>query len=379
MAVTFQFPTKLILGWDGLGELPRETAGFGNKALLVVGRSVRKTGILEKIINKGDKNISWEVFEAGGGEPTLEIIDRGVKDGRLYQPDVIVGIGGGSVMDTAKALAGLIPNQGEIKEYFYGRKMETPPLPVITVPTLFGSGAEVSFNAVLTDQETGVKQSLRDQRLRPQTAIIDPGLSRTAPRESLIHSGLDGLTQSLEAFVSKNASCLSDLFAQDGVKRFSRAMAGLAEGTLTDDLFEDLAYGSVYGGIALAAARLGAVHGLAHPVGALYNQPHGKVCAAILPAVMKFNLPVVTGKYELLAKALELPTDGDEVDRAAALIKHVRAFNRKFGIPARWRDLGVKKEDFPLLVERSLPSGSLKANPRPVTAGDLFRMLEENW
>ncbi|HHU82534.1 MAG TPA: iron-containing alcohol dehydrogenase [Firmicutes bacterium] len=374
----FELNTRLVWGWDAFHRLPEEIARIGRRPLVVVGSSAAGTGLQEKLDSLCKDNLG-EVFIAGKGEPDLAMVNRGVATGRLFQPDLLVGIGGGSVMDTAKALAALIPNPGAVEEYFYGRALKEPPLPVIAVPTLFGSGAEVSFNAVLLDTKTMTKQSLRDPRLLPRTAVVDPELGRTAPQEPVVYAALDGLTQGIEAFVSRQANFFSDLFAREAVVRFGQALAGINRGLPLQEVLADLAYGSTCGGVAMAAARLGAVHGLAHPVGVFYGQPHGKVCASLLPAFMRFNLPAAAGKYAVLTAALGIEAYGDELDKAAALVKFIITLNRKLGIPLSWRDLGVKKEDFPELVEKSLPSGSLQANPRPVGREDLFKILEENW
>jgi len=377
MAV-FELNTRLVWGWDAFHRLPEEITRLGRRPLVVVGVSAATTGLQEKLDSLWKEN-RGEVFVAGKGEPDLATVNRGVEAGRSFHPDLVVGIGGGSVMDTAKAVAALIPNPGAPEEFFYGRALEKPPLPVIAVPTLFGSGAEVSFNAVLIDQKTMVKQSLRDPRLLPRTAVIDPELGRTAPQEPVVYAALDGLVQAIEAFLSKQAHFFSDLFAREAAVRFGQALTGISRGVPFQEVLADLAYGSACGGVAMAAARLGAVHGLAHPVGAFYGQPHGKVCAALLPAFMRFNFPVAAAKYAVLTGAMGIEAHGDELDKAAALVKYIMALNRKLGVPLSWRELGVKKEDFPALVEKSLPSGSLQSNPRPVGKEDLYKLLEENW
>src|SRR5690554_3812276 len=378
MMPVFELATRLVWGWDAFHRLPGEIAGLGERPLVVIGSSAKETGLYDKLASL-IKEKKGENFVAGGGEPVLELVTQGTETGRSFQPDVVVGIGGGSVMDTAKALAGMIPNRGGVEEFFYDRDFTSPPLPVITVPTLFGSGAEVSFNSVLIDPKTGIKKSLRDRRLLPRTAVVDPELGRTASREHAVYAALDGLTQAVEAYVSQNADCISDLFARDAARRFSRALTTISKGFSHEKVLEDLAYGSMCGGVAMAAARLGAVHGLAHPVGVRCRQPHGKVCAALLPAVMRFNLPVVAGKYAVLAGVMEPSPEGDELNKAAKLIKFLLNLNKKLGIPSRWRELGVEKKDFGELAEKSLPSGSLKANPRPVNKEDLVKILEENW
>lgn len=374
----FELRTRLVWGWDAFHRLPEEIAGLGERPLVVIGKSAKEIGLYDKLATL-IKEKKGEVFVVGSGEPILEHVTQGTEIGRSFQPDVVVGLGGGSVMDTAKAVAGMIPNPGRVEEYFYGRRFAANPLPVITVPTLFGSGAEVSFNAVLTDPKTQIKKSLRDHRLLPRTAVVDPELGRTVPREHVVYAAFDGLTQAVEAFVSKNADCISDLFARDAAGRFSRALTTISKGFSHEKVLEDLAYGSMCGGVAMAAARLGAVHGLAHPVGVSCQQPHGKVCAALLPAVMRFNLPVVAEKYAVLAGILEPAPEGDEQDKAAGMIRFLLNLNKKLGIPSRWRELGIEKKDFEELAEKSLSSGSLKANPRPVSKDDLVKILEENW
>jgi alcohol dehydrogenase class IV len=382
MVQSFTLDNKIIFGIEALRELPTEGKQFGGKVLLVTGRnSAGKNGSLKRVesllIGAGITPVTFAEVEP---EPSLTTVARGLALARQTETDWVVGLGGGSAIDAAKAIAGLFYGGRELHYYFEGGNIVTPGLPLITIPTTAGSGAEVTFNAVLTDTERQIKQSIRDPRLAAKVSIVDPQLTFGLPAETTAYSGMDALVQAIEAFTSRGASPLSDIYAYSAIERIGANLPKVFQDGHNTEARVEMSLGSLMAGVALSNARLGAVHGLAHSIGVRTGKPHGLVCAVLLIPVMRFNLAVCFEKYAQVAKALGLNIiGGDAIDAAAAGIKTLMNLQRKLGIPPHIRSLGITEDDFPAIVEESLPSGSLKANPREVKPEDLFNILRENY
>ncbi|HEX2954575.1 MAG TPA: iron-containing alcohol dehydrogenase [Bacillota bacterium] len=376
----FAWPTRLFWGRgvsSRVGEITRE---FGERVFLAVSPSLNQQGLLEPMLKQlNECKITTKTMEFRG-EPEIDQVESALVLARDFKADCILGMGGGSAMDAGKAIAGLFYEENPVRQYLNGLPIKRPGLPLITVPTVAGSGAEVTPNAVLSDSQSSVKMSIRHGHMAARVTMVDPELMLGVNPQTTAWSGLDGLCQAIEAFTSKGANEFTDLLAKEAALRFSRFLQKAVTDGNDLEARESLALASVMGGIALAAARLGAVHGLAHPIGIRYKQPHGKVCAVLLPMVMRYNMPVACEKYAELAKALELIGPGmDQVDQAVQFVRFVMSLNKSLAIPQHLRELGLLREDFEKIVEESLPSGSLKANPRPVTADELTTILRENW
>ncbi|HBE79733.1 MAG TPA: iron-containing alcohol dehydrogenase, partial [Firmicutes bacterium] len=247
-----------------------------------------------------------------------------------------------------------------------------------TIPTTAGSGAEVTFNAVLSDPSNHVKKSIRDPRLAADIAIVDPVLTLSLPPSITVNSGMDALVQAIEAFTSKGATPLTDVYAYSAIERIAANIIKVHQDEQDLAARTEMAMGSLMAGIALCNARLGAVHGLAHSIGIIGGKPHGLICAVLLVPVMRFNLAVSYAKYGEVAKALGLKIlTGDAIDAAAAGMKFIMTLQRKVGIFEHISDLGISEADYPAIIAESLNSGSMKANPREVKAEDLMNILKE--
>ncbi len=376
---TFYLPTVVYQGVGCFDQLGQVVAAHGRKALLVCGRhAMRRAGILQRALDLlSAAGVACVVFDEVEGEPTLPLVSQGLALAREEACDVAIGLGGGSAMDVAKAVAGLLPLANSPAEYLAGRKVERPGLPFIAVPTTAGTGAEATKNAVLIDPQQGVKTSIRHDSWFARAALVDPALTVHAPRAVTASAGGDALCQAIESYVSIGASPITDALCEDAMRRIGRSLVRACEEGADLAARADMLYGSLLGGMALASARLGAVHGMAHPLGFRYNIPHGTICALLLPYVMAYNLPYATGKYARVAELLGAETRGLTEQRAAEEgVRIVEEINRRIGIPAKLRGLGVRREDWPAIIAESLPSGSLKANPRPMKAEDVQAVLE---
>ncbi len=379
---SFALNTRIIFGNDALRELPEAGKSFGSTVLVVTGQtSAMLNNVLTRVRNMlTAAEITPVVFAEISSEPTLDMIGRGLTLARREQVDWVIGLGGGSAMDAAKAIAGLYHAPEEPRYYFEGGSIETAGLPLIAIPTTAGSGAEVTPNAVLSDPKRGIKQSIRDPKLAARLALVDPQLTVSLPPELTAYSGMDALVQAIEVFTSKGANPLSDIYAYSAIERIGANLLKAFQNSADGDARTELALGSLMAGVALSNAQLGAVHGLAHSIGIRTGRPHGLVCAVLLVPVMRFNMPVSFERYALVGKALGHNILGmDPIDAAAQGIKTIMALMKKLGIPPHIRSLGVTEADLPAIVAASLPSGSLEANPREAKAEDLRNILLENF
>lgn len=380
MLFDFLVPERILFGPGCTGRLGEEARRFGKKLLLVTGRrSLLESGMIDRIFAPlRTAGLEVIVFNEVTPEPTLEVVEACRIRARTEQVGLIIGVGGGSAIDVAKAAAGLYHEEASVREYFNGRPVEQPGIPWIAVPTTAGSGAEATRNAVLTDKVTGKKQSIRSDFWMAKAAVVDPVLTMTMSRELTAVTGMDALTHALEAFTSRWTHPMTEALSLQAAVLICRNLFSAYKKGIKDAR-EKMAMASLMAGIALNNARLGAVHGLAHAIGARYRLPHGLVCGILLPYVIAYNMIIVEDKYARAAKELELvPPDTSSQEAARKFLHFIREMKRRLNIPEKLWEVGLKKEDIPLLVEESLGSGSLAANPRAAGPADLTAILESN-
>jgi alcohol dehydrogenase len=395
----FSLPTKIIFGCGSLNLLPQEIHTllkdtksytiFSNKitCLLVTGKcSMKKAGVVERIslLLSSSLNIEIVLFDKVEPEVTTDNVEQGVEVAKEAQPDVIVGLGGGSAIDCGKAISGLSGKKnGSVAEYLEGKKeIDTPGIPYIAIPTTAGTGAEVTPNAVLINKEKGTKTSLRSKYLYPQIALIDPELTITLPPKITAYSGMDALSQSIEAYVSLGASVITDAIAVKSVELIMKNILTAYRNGENVSSREGMSYGALLSGIALSNARLGLVHAIAHPLGAVHNIPHGLLCGLLLPYVMEYNkeLPQVAQKYSELAKILPPDEKNNYGSGADCIIDKIKSLLKELNFPENLRSLGVKKDDFKKIASAALSSsGSIKFNPRKANEKDIEEILNIAW
>ena len=380
-AMSFEFATagRVVVGAGRAAELPAVLAGLGSRVLVCTGADpARHAGLLD------DLGMPAAVFSVTG-EPTVEIARAATAAARDHGADVVAAVGGGSVNDTGKAAAMLLGNGGDPLDYLEvvgsGRSIAKPAAPCVAVPTTAGTGAEVTANAVLASPAHGVKASLRSPMMIPRVALVDPGLAVTCPPAVTAASGLDALTQCLEPFVSVRANPMTDGLAREGLRR---AAAGLrrahADGT---DIAAraDMAVCSMLGGMALANAKLGAVHGLAGVIGGTAAVPHGTACAALLAPVIEANVRVMRSgapDHPALARyaeaaALLTGKPGAGIEDGVAWIRETVAM---LGIPGL-AAFGLRREHTGDVSAKALISSSMQGNPVPLSASDLRAILTQ--
>lgn len=349
----------------GAGVAPRllpECAAWGRRGLLAHGRSLRQNGLLARILEDTPPGVVVTPWEHAGGEPTLDHLAGLLRTARRQEADWIAGVGGGSVLDLAKAAAGLFHAARSPEEYHDGAPVEAPGLPFAAVPTTAGTGSEATINTVLTHAATGQKKSIRDDRFMARLVILDPDLLASCPLAVIAQSGMDALTQAVEAFTSRQANWLSDTCALQGMTLIAAFLECVYRGGRGEPA-QALQQGSYLAGLGLSLARLGVVHGVAHPLGARYRQPHGLVCAVCLPHALALNREAMGEKYRQMSEAM----GGDALER-------VRALNATFGLCSPWR--GQRIGDRAAIVRETLASGSTRANPKPIAEADVEWLLD---
>jgi alcohol dehydrogenase class IV len=379
----FEFATaqRIIFGAGTRAELPTLVAGLGRRVFLVGGANPRRHSELVAALAAVAETL--EVF-AVPGEPTLALVEAGVRHLRAAGSTVVVALGGGSAIDAGKAIAALAANPGDALEYLEvvgrGKPLPCAPLPFVAVPTTAGTGAEATRNAVLAVPEARVKVSLRSAAMLPRVALVDPELALDLPAAATAAPGMDALTQLIEPYLSCRANPMTDALCRDGIGRVARALPR-AWGSPGDLAARgDLALGALYGGMALANAGLGAVHGFAAPLGGMFPAPHGAVCAALLAPVLRANLAAMRARapdHPALARVAEIACwmTGDAAATADAAAEFCATLSRRLAIPplGAW---GVTAADVPALVEKAAGASSMKGNPLPLTAGELTAALE---
>lgn len=374
----FEFATaaRILFGEGTAGKLGAEAAALGTRVLVVHGKSgLRAQPLIESLLRAG---LVVDTVSCPG-EPDVALAAAGVRRALDHRADLVVGIGGGSALDLAKAVAALASNPGDPLDYLEvvgkGLPLGRPALPCITVPTTAGTGAEVTRNAVLGVPEQRVKVSLRGLTLLPRLAIVDPELTWGLPADQTAYSGLDALTQLIEAFVCNSPNPLTDGFCRDGIPRAFRALEPAC--TLDDHRARsDLALAALQSGLALANAKLGAVHGLAGPLGGLLGAPHGALCAALLPAVLQANLQAAPAGSALALRFGELASllTGDLRTGAAGALEALASLVSRLKVPklAHW---GLKPDQIPGLLPAAQRAGSMKGNPVPLSDDELRTIL----
>ncbi|MET0406647.1 MAG: iron-containing alcohol dehydrogenase [Cystobacter sp.] len=380
MSVTgFEFATatRIVYGAGRLGEAPGVLKALGGqRVLLVTGRDpTRAAPVREGMERLGLTCVPFAVE----GEPTVERVREGTALAVHERCDAVLALGGGSALDAGKAIAALATHAGDPLDYLEvvgrGQPLTKPSLPLVAVPTTAGTGSEVTRNAVLGVKEAQVKASLRGPTLLPRVALVDPNLLQGAPAHVLSSSGLDALSQLIEPLVSGRANPLTDALAREGIRRSARSLRRAVLETPDSEARDDLALASLLGGLCLANAGLGAVHGFAAPVGGMYDAPHGAVCAALLPATLDVNLRALRARapgHPSLARFQEVAAllTGHADARAEDGITWVRELCEALRVPGL-SHYGLTEAEVPRLVERARAASSMKANPLVLTVEEL--------
>ncbi len=380
MHFEFSTATRIIFGRGAIQSIDDTALSLGSHALLVIGSTRKRADVLLSPLHQaGMRTTILQVDD----EPTIASIEAGISLARENDCDLVIGFGGGSVLDTGKAIAILLTNQDDLLDYLEiigkGRPLTIPAAPFVAIPTTAGTGTEVTANAVLGSPAHKVKVSLRSPLMLPRVALIDPELSATMPPSITAATGMDALTQVIEPYVSHLSTPITDTLCRDGILRASRALGPAYDNGSDIAARENMALVSLYGGLALANAKLGAVHGIAGPFGGMYHAPHGAVCAALLAPVMRKNILALLAhqpkspaiqRYEGIAKIVTNKASAEILDGP----RWVEELCTKMDIPGL-SSYGFSKKDIPELSQKAIKASSMKGNPLVLDSEDIKEIL----
>jgi alcohol dehydrogenase class IV len=382
MTMRFEFATatKIIFGAGTLREAGAAAREFGRRTLVVTGRDAKRAGPLLKILHEA--GVGAATFSVTR-EPELSTIEQGTALAKKESCEMVIGFGGGSVIDAAKAIAAMMPNDGALLDCVEiigrGRVLAKPSAPFIAIPTTAGTGSEVTRNAVLSSPEHKLKVSLRSPLMLAKVAIVDPELTYDLPPALTASTGLDALTQLVEPFVCSRANPMTDGLCVEGIRRAARSLRAAFNDGKNKSAREDMALASLHGGLALANAGLGAVHGFAGPIGGSFPAPHGAICAALLPHVMAANISALRHRapgsdalrrYDEVARLLT----GNAGASADDGVGWVRKLVADLQVPCLGA-YGIREEHVTDLVAKAANASSMKANPVTLTPGELTEIL----
>ncbi|MHC4570756.1 MAG: iron-containing alcohol dehydrogenase [Planctomycetota bacterium] len=380
----FEFATagRIIFGPDTIQKVASLSAEMGKRAFVVTGHTLERARPLLDQLNK--QAIAYATFNVSA-EPTTTTAMAAAQQARHAKSDLVISIGGGSTLDTGKVVAAMLANSGQLEDYLEvvgaGKPLSQTPVPHIAIPTTAGTGAEVTRNAVLSVPEHHVKVSMRSPLLLPRVAVVDPLLTYSMPPSITATTGLDALTQLMEAYVSNKANPMTDGICRQGLKRAARSLLQAYEHGGNAAAREDMALASLFSGLALANAKLGAVHGIAGPLGGMISAPHGVICASLLPHVMQANVKALQLRapdspallrYDEIAQLLTSTATAKAVDGLA----WVQNLCRTLKVPSLAK-FGLKEQDFPTVVAKSQKSSSMKGNPITLTDDELTQILKK--
>ncbi|MFW8600844.1 iron-containing alcohol dehydrogenase [Desulfobacterota bacterium M19] len=373
-------PTKIHFGCGVISNLAAVIRDCGgSKAFVVADPGLRQAGLLDTVINPlVDAGLPYELYTDITPEPGLTLADKGAELARAAGSDCLVGVGGGSAMDVAKAISILLTNGGKAEDYLGLGKIRKPGLPKIMVPTTAGTGAEVSFTAVFINERTRSKGGMNGDPLYPEAALLDPELTISLPPGITASTGIDAFTHAIEAFVSSQANGMSDMYAMRALELISANLGkAYANGGNVEARYNML-LGSLLAGKALAIAGVGLVHAMAYPLGGMFGIPHGLANAVLLPYVLNYNLIGAPEKYAVAAGIMGCEV-ANKSDREAAnsVVEAVYNLNMDIGIPATLAELKIPADQIPEMAEIALTvTRPVENNPRQPGIDDVITVYQ---
>lgn len=364
MSFELNMPGRIIFGTGSFERLSEQIARYGKRIFVICSASAVRAGFIERL-KKQDSALCYTVWDRVAGEPTPQSVDAAAAGARASGCDAVLGLGGGSVLDTAKAAAALAVNDGSVEDYLEGvgrgAVITRKPLPFIAVPTTSGTGAENTKNAVISSAEKKYKKSFRHEMLLASVALIDPALTVSVPPAVTAACGMDAVTQLIESYTSVKSNPVTEAWCAQGLKRAGSLLKAYRDG---GDIGarEDMSLCSTLSGLALANSGLGAAHGFAAGLGAYRNISHGLACAVLLPHIMRLNIPAATEKYAQVGRLLTGKPYPDDREAANASVEFIERLNAEMGIPSGLGFLNIAPEEAAGIAQASM-GGSMKGNP----------------
>ncbi|MBN1380566.1 MAG: iron-containing alcohol dehydrogenase [Deltaproteobacteria bacterium] len=378
---SFTGAKKIVFGSGAFTTLTEHLSEMQVKRpLIVIDRMFSKTGFKDKITDAmGKSGNKATIFDAVEAEPRIELADKGAAMAAKGKCDGVIGIGGGSAMDCAKAIAVLAANKGKAVDYLGLNNVPGPGLPTIMIPTTAGTGSEVTFTAVFIRKDLKKKEGMNSPYLYPDLALLDPELTLTLPPQPTATTGLDALCHAIESYTSINSSPYSEMVSLEAIQLIAENLRTCVHDGSNLEARENMLLGSLFAGLGLANAGVTAVHSLSYPLGGMYGVPHGLANTVLLPAVMMYNLPGALEKFAVVAEAMGEVVDDLPLRESAYLaVKAVESLIEDCGVYESLKDFGVKEKDFPALADVALTvSRPLQNNPRSLTKEDAIEIYKQ--
>ena len=377
MVYSYKLPTELLFGTGAVVQTGTKAQELGLKTVLIVtDKGVLDADILGNLERSlKDTGINYKIFSEVEPEPTMQGVEAGTKMLKDLGADGVIGVGGGSAMDSAKAIAVMATNSGKIFDYTGFGKVPVRPLPVIAIPTTAGTGSEATFWSVLADKTQGIKFSVGGWNVMPVLAIVDPQLTESLPPNITAATGMDALVHAMEAFVSTNCQPISEGMAYHAMKLISRSLRQAVNHWKDPKARENMLMGSLIAALAFNITRLGNAHALAIPLGIKYHIPHGEVNAILLPAVMQYNLAACPEKYIEIAELFGEDTCClTTMEAAQKSVKAIKALLRDIGIKHGLKKWNVKEDELAEIAAKAVKSDNVKSNPRKTKEADLVQI-----
>ncbi len=369
------------IGAGAISHIVDEAKGRGfKKALIVTDKDLVKFGVVSKVTDLMDQNgLAYEVFDDVKANPTVAIVKEGVAKFAQIGADYLIAIGGGSPIDTAKAI-GIItnnPEHADVVSLEGAVETKNKSVPIIAVSTTAGTAAEVTINYVITDEEKKRKFVCVDPHDIPVVAIVDSEMMSSMPKGLTASTGMDALTHAIEGYITKGAWELTDTLHLKAIEIISRSLRSAVNNEPKGR--EDMALGQYVAGMGFSNVGLGIVHSMAHPLGAFYDTPHGVANAVILPYVMEYNAPATGEKYREIARAMGVQgvDEMSQEEYRKAAIDAVKKLSEDVGIPKTLREIGVKEEDLKALSESALADACTPGNPRDTSAEEIYEIYKK--
>ncbi|MBC2582364.1 iron-containing alcohol dehydrogenase [Clostridium sp. DJ247] len=379
LSLVFQSPKRIIYGEDTVTQVGKEAVKLGKKAIIVTGRSSsKKTGALDKVLKSLEDNcLEYIVFDKVESDPSVNTVRLGAKAAKEQGADFIVALGGGSALDAAKAISVMVTNEGDIVDY-EKKSPEIDGIPIIAIPTTAGTGSEVSKYSIITDTERKIKMLIFADSLIPHIAILDANLTTMMPPEVTAATGMDALTHAIEAFISKAAQPMADLYAIKAIKLINDNLSKAVLNGEDIEARKNMLLGQMYAGLAFSNSSTALVHAMSRPLGAYYKVPHGLANAILLTEVMRFNRAACAEKFKIIAEAMGENVQGKSTRDASYLA--VEAMNNLFlelGLPTTLKEVGVDKEGINKLAEDAMQSKTALLNPRKPRLEELIEIYNK--
>ncbi|KAI9027729.1 iron-containing alcohol dehydrogenase [Hyaloraphidium curvatum] len=385
MVASIIIPRIMEIGGGAVSRLPDVLSRIGvRKPLVVTDSFLRSSGTLDRVLKPlADKGVKYGVFDGTVPDPTVEVVEAGVRALQAADYDSMIAIGGGSPIDTAKAVGILAANGGAMRQYKVPNPIPKPGPPLIAVPTTAGTGSEVTKFTIITDTATDEKMLISGSDVVAAAAVVDWELTVSCPLRLTADTGIDSLTHAMEAYVSKKANPFSDSVALSAMSRIARNIRTACFDPKNPKAREEMMLGATLGGLAFSNASVALVHGMSRPIGAHFHVPHGLSNAMLLPAVTRYSIPAAASRYADCARAMGVvPSTAPDDEALDALMEELVALNRDLDVPTP-KKYGIGKEKYhsllQVMAEQAIASGSPGNNPRVPTHPEIVELYKEVW